>query len=72
MPVQKRLLNSVDNKISAYELMQSKSVVNNSNPNLVYLDVLCSNIQNNTTAPPVLQYQETKLWYFYIELEITR
>jgi hypothetical protein len=60
MPIQKRLLNSVDDKISAYELMQTKSVVNNSNPNLVYLDVLCSNIQSNTTAPPVLQYQETK------------
>jgi hypothetical protein len=58
MPVQKRLLNSVDDKISA--LMQSKSVVDNSNPDLVYLDVLCSNIQSNTTAPPIIQYQETK------------
>lgn len=60
MPLQRRLLNSVDDKVSAYELMQTKSVVNNSNPNLVYLDVLCSNIQTNTTAPPIIQYQETK------------
>jgi hypothetical protein len=60
MPLQRRLLNSVDDKVSPYELMQTKSVVNNSNPNLVYLDVLCSNIQSNTTAPPIIQYQERK------------
>jgi len=52
-------------QIQAVQLLQSITIlhfhpINDSNPNLVYLDVLVTNIQNTTSAPPILNYTETK------------
>jgi hypothetical protein len=53
-------LTSIDQKIDPYSGLQGHSNVDNNNPDLVYLDVLIANIQQTTTAPPILNYQETK------------
>jgi hypothetical protein len=60
MPLSRKLLKSLNDRTDPYQEMQSYSTVNDSNPNLVYLDVLVTNIQNTTGAPPILNYTDTK------------
>jgi hypothetical protein len=60
MPLKRNVIRSIDQPIDPYSQLQGQAHIDDKNPNLVYFDVLVSNIQQTTTAPPILQYQETK------------